>query len=55
MVEGDEYVFRVVEFGVLDGYYIEVISGFEVGECVVVFNSYIIKVDLEKLEVGYDY
>jgi cobalt-zinc-cadmium efflux system membrane fusion protein len=51
----NEYKPRPVQLGVTDGRFIEVISGIELGELVVVTNSYLIKADLEKSEAGHDH
>jgi len=40
---------------VINGRFIEVISGIETGERVVATNSYLIKADLEKSEAGHDH
>ncbi|GAB3331692.1 efflux RND transporter periplasmic adaptor subunit [Marilutibacter aestuarii] len=48
VVEGDRYEARTVEVGQRDGERVEILSGVEAGETVVVEQSYLVKADIEK-------
>ena len=52
---GDRYTARPVQLGKRDGRQVEVLGGVEVGDEVVVEQSYLIKADIEKAGAAHEH
>lgn len=52
---GDEYEIRPLELGRRDGVHVEVLGGLEVGDTIVVEQSYVVKADIEKSGASHDH
>jgi cobalt-zinc-cadmium efflux system membrane fusion protein len=52
---GDTYEVRPVELGKRDAAQVEVLSGIEPGDAVVVGQSYLVKADIEKAGASHDH
>ncbi len=53
--EGDGFLAKPVSLGATDGEWIEVLSGIEPGERVVVRGGFILKSELQKSEAGHEH